>query len=161
MAFPSSHVARRNFLPLIPFSSLFFCLCAERLQALQFLESSANWWKMLGPKTWSQRHRLLQAPHRDVSASLWNCSRTSATHKVVFHSKLSCNMSFWPILQWEEEGACLWNFWGARTGLSGCFPFMNTEYSQIQILVGILSFSSLKPNMYLLFILRVDIEPNV
>lgn len=116
---------------------------------------------VLGLKQWSQRHRLLQAPHRDVSASLWDCSRTSATHKTVFHPKLYCNVSFWPILQWEQGGTCHWNFWGASTGPSDCFPFMNTKYPQIQVLVGIWSFSSLKSSIYLLSILIVDIEPTV
>lgn len=88
---------------------------------------------VLGLKTQSQRHRLLQAPHRDLSASLWDCSRASATHKTVLHPKLSCNVSFWPMLQWEQGGTCHWNFWGASTGPSGCFPFMNTEYPQIQV----------------------------
>lgn len=38
---------------------------------------------------------------------------------------------------------------------------MNTEYPQIQVSVGILSFISLKSSVYVLFILRVDIEPTV
>lgn len=46
-------------------------------------------------------------------------------------------------------------------GPSDCFQFMNTEYPQIQVLVSILSISSLKSNIYLLFILRLDIEQTV
>lgn len=149
--FSSSHsILFPPFLPLCwkassPPVSWFFCKLRENV---------------LGLKTWSQRHRLPQAPHRGVSASLWDCSRTSAAHKTVFYPKLSCNVSFWPILQWEQGGTCHWNFWGARACPSGCFPCMSTRYPQIQVSVGVLS-CSLKSNIYLLVIPRVDIEPTV
>lgn len=79
-------------------------------------------------------------------SSIQNCPVMCFSNLSYNGSKVG-NMSVKPLRTW--------------TGPSSCFPFMNTEYPQIQVLVGILSFISLKSSVYLLFILRVDIEPTV